>query len=212
MTNQARVLLNHFARFLFSLYAPLNGYGTENVPVEGAFLLVSNHVSGLDPVVVELTCPRPIGFIAKKESMANPFIRFLAHIYSAIPVDRSRLDLNTARVAIGLLHSGTPIFVTPEGTRSPDPALRPFKSGYLKLAASARVPIVPVGIRGTFQVLPRHHRFPRPGRIVVHYGQPYTGFLESPEELHGAALEDHNACVRDMVRALLVEGAAPQHW
>lgn len=203
MINRARPYLNALGRFLFSLYAPLSTVGGENVPREGAFVIASNHVSGLDPVVMELACPRHIGFISKKEAMRNPFIRFFAFVYSAVPVDRSKLDLNTARVAINMLRSGMPILVTPEGTRSPDPALRPFKSGYLKLAASAGVPVVPAAIRGTFEVLPRHRRFPRPGRISVHFGPPYAGHLASRDEVQGEALERHNDAIRRTVLELL---------
>ena len=157
--------LNRIALFLFSVYVPITVEGVENVPKTGAFILVSNHISALDPVVIELTCPRQIGIITKAEALRNPFIRLLVHIYSAIPIDRGKLDLGTTRTALTVLGKGTPIMITPEGTRSVDGHMQAFKAGFLKLAYLAKVPIVPVGISGTSKCFQKRSSSPGLSRL-----------------------------------------------
>jgi 1-acyl-sn-glycerol-3-phosphate acyltransferase len=204
MSTRLRKSLDRIGLALFSVYAPIVVEGAENVPASGSFILVTNHVSAFDPVVIELTCPRLLGYIAKAESLKNPLIRSLLRVYTVIPVDRSKLDLSTAKIALQFLSQGTPIMLTPEGTRSRDPVMRPFRPGFLKLAYSAHVPVVPAGISGTFHVLPKDRLLPRPGRITVRYDEPYDAFLSDPDGSRGEAAELHCEHVRRAVERLLL--------
>ena len=191
-------------RLLFSIYAPITVTGTEQVPHTGAFLLVSNHASNLDPPLIAITCPRRLAFFAKREVYKNPFLRLVARAYHTIPVDRENPSVSTVRKSIKVLRSGTPIMIAPEGTRSLDGTLQPFKPGFIKLAHRAGVPILPVGIVGTFEVLPRNRKFPRPGRIAVRYGPLYREFLNESADISDAGLAAHNEAVRSAVAELSV--------
>jgi 1-acyl-sn-glycerol-3-phosphate acyltransferase len=196
-------IAQHVGRLVFSIYAPIACTGIENVPDSGAFLLASNHLSGLDPIVVGITCPRHLAFLGKKEIFENFFVSFIARAFQVIPVDRENPNITTVKRSIRSLRSGKPIMITPEGTRSHDGKLHEFKPGFIKLARRAKVPVLPVGIVGTFEVLPRHRKLPRPGRITVNYGPIHTAFLEGSDSHSDADIARHAEVVRSAVAALL---------
>jgi 1-acyl-sn-glycerol-3-phosphate acyltransferase len=191
-----------FGRLLFSIYAPITSTGLEHVPKIGPFLLVVNHVSALDMIVVHITCPRRLVLLGKKELWDNSFFCVVAKLYQVVPVDRDNPNTATVKRSLRALRSGTPVVIAPEGTRSNNGKLQGFKPGFLKLAYIAKVPVVPVGVVGTFEVLPRHKKFPKPGRITVNYGAPYTAFLES-NSLTDAEIVQHTEAVHSMFPTLL---------
>ena len=166
-------LATAFWECFFRLYAPVRSYGTENVPLEGGLLLVSNHLSYLDPFVWSTTCPRRLKFMTKQECFINPFVAFFFYAYGGIPLDREHPDSTAARAALTILRQGKALGLAPEGTRSPDGNLQAFVPTFAKLATKARVPIQPAGIAGTYEVWPRSKFLPRPGRIAIVYGEPF---------------------------------------
>jgi 1-acyl-sn-glycerol-3-phosphate acyltransferase len=94
-----------------------------------------------------------------------------------------------------------PVLIAPEGTRSDDGQLREFKSGFVKLARKAGVPVVPVAVNGTFEVMPRQRKFPKPGRIAVSFGQPYTEFLDG--NLKEEEISWHTRALNSTIASLL---------
>jgi 1-acyl-sn-glycerol-3-phosphate acyltransferase len=152
--------------------------GLENLPAGAPCVLVSNHASYLDGIVLAATLPgtdaRAFGFVAKRELLDSFVPRtYLRHIGTDF-VERFDPQQGTAdvrQVAASLREGRCPIFF-PEGTLARNPGLLPFRMGAFVLAAEAGVPVVPLAIRGTRSILRDGHWFPRRGAISVTLGAP----------------------------------------
>jgi 1-acyl-sn-glycerol-3-phosphate acyltransferase len=139
-------------------------------------IVVFNHASYLDvPAVgfgLGLNLMRRITLPGKKELFEDRSTRWLVTLISVIPVDRALADTSAVRELLRALHQGRSILMSPEGTRSPDGIVRPFQVGFAKLAYKANALVVPVGIQGAAQALPRGKHIPRPKQIIVSVGEP----------------------------------------
>jgi cytidylate kinase len=149
------------------------------IPREGPFILIANHASNADPIVVGAFIPPRIGrrlnWLGKREVFDVPVLGWLASHGGIHAVERSAVDVEAFRVAQRILAAGHPLAVFPEGTRSEDGQLQEVKDGLALLAQRQGVPIVPVGIADSDRVWPRGRRLPRiGGRIVVRVGKPFT--------------------------------------
>jgi 1-acyl-sn-glycerol-3-phosphate acyltransferase len=150
--------------------------GVDNIPREGPVLLVSNHQSHLDPPLIGAGVPRTVSYLARKTLFSNPFFSRLIRSYGAIPLDLEN-PLGGLKEGLRRLRCGDAVLIFPEGTRSPDGEIHPFRKGFRMLAVRSQAIIVPVAIDGAYQSWPRSKKFPRPGRVRVHFGR---GIL--PEE------------------------------
>lgn len=121
--------------------------GTENIPRTGPAVLMYNHVSLIDPIVVLGNMPRNAVPLAKVEAYRYPVIGIFPWLWEVIPVRRGEADRAAVVKAMRVLEAGETILVAPEGTRSP--ALQEAKAGAALLAYRANAPVVPVGIEGT---------------------------------------------------------------
>ena len=155
--------------------------GRENIPGTGAFLLASNHLSFIDSMVIPLSSPRRVHYLAKAEywkgsGVAGWLTRTLFTGLGALPVDRqaSRSAQQALDTAMEVLRSGSGFGIYPEGTRSRDGRLGRGKTGVAWLALTADCPVVPVAVLGTDRVQPVDARWPRPHRVTVHFGEPLT--------------------------------------
>ncbi len=160
--------------------------GLGNVPREGGFVLVPNHTSYLDHFVLdfllEAVRDEPTWFLTKKESFEKPLVRAWTRAWHGIPVDRDRPSADTLRTVQHVLQAGAALCVYPEGTRNPEPEkLLEFKAGAFHFAATSNVPVIPVALVGTDQVLPRGGRRFRPGRIDVRFGAPIVPDTSRPK-------------------------------
>jgi len=147
-----------------------------SLPRRGALLLVANHVSLLDPAVLGSACPRPVRFLIKERLYNFRSQGWFYRGMRAIPVRvEGRADHFALRAALRALRAGEVLCIFPEGAGL-DPAggLRPPRSGAALIAAHSGVPIVPVGITGTHASLPKGRKWPRRGRIVVTFGEPFV--------------------------------------
>lgn len=167
----ARLLLRVIARIL----APrLKITGRYNVPRRGAVILAPNHISDCDPPFVLNGSIRPLWFMAKRELFEmralGPVIRFC----QAFAVEPNEADRAALRFTEDLLRDGQAVVVFPEGRIAPDGEMLDISSGVVLLALRAGVPIVPVGLWGTQQVIPYKQRVPRPtlAYVRVHFGKP----------------------------------------
>jgi len=176
--------------WLMWLLGPGEVHGLEHVPREGAYLLVANHISNLDPPFIGSTVGhrtgRVIHFMAKSEIRRWPLVGFLAGAAGVIFVRRGEGDRAAQRLAMGALLGGKPVAIFPEGTRSRDGRLREPKAGAALLATRAGVPLLPVGITGTHRIFPGRSRFPHRSRVTIRVGPPFT--LE--EQAHGPLNRD----------------------
>ena len=144
-----------------------------NVPLTGPVLLVSNHQSNLDPVLVGLACPRQLKYLARHGLFFWPFSVWIRSL-GAVPIDRERGAIGGIRVTLELLKGGNAVLVFPEGSRTPDGKLHPHAAGVLPARATQRATVVPVAIDGAFAALPRGSFFARPARIRLAFGKPIT--------------------------------------
>jgi len=156
------------------LFFRVRVYGRENIPAKGAFVLVSNHQSYLDPIFCGTPLKRHLYFLARDSLFADRFFGRLLSSVNTIPVKRGEADLTAMRKVIGKLKEGRAFCLFPEGTRTSDGKIAPFKSGVGLLCRRGAAAVVPVVIDGAFECWPRHKKIFSPGSISVCYGKVIT--------------------------------------
>lgn len=163
--------------------------GREHEPPEGAFLAVSNHWSAFDPPVLGAALRRKVHFMAKQELFEIPILRGWMRCIGTFPVRRGEPDRQAIRAALQVLQRGGVVGMFPEGTRNPRGYLLPAEPGAAFLALKAQVPILPVGILGTLEVLPKGARVPRLRKIRVRIGPPFRvdDLVNTPDRLQRAS-------------------------
>jgi len=148
----------------------LKVYGLEHVPRSGGVLIVSNHQSYLDPVVLGAKTPRALSFLAKSELFEVPGFSWLIRKLNAFPVRQGEGDVGAVRETIRRLQEGHALNVFPEGTRSEDGEIAPTLPGVGLIARRAGVPVVPAVIVGSFQAWPRGKTLFHPHPVRVQFG------------------------------------------
>jgi len=148
--------------------------GHEHIPVGKPVIFACNHASQFDIPIVHEALPVQFRFVVKKELFKIPLFGFALNHAGYIPIDRSggKAALRSVQEAAEKLRKGTSIVIFPEGTRSTDGRLMPFKVGGILIAVKAGCPIVPVAINGSHKVLPKGSIRVRPGRIKMTFGLP----------------------------------------
>ncbi len=139
-----------------------------------SYIYAANHQSQFDIFALQGYLTHDFRWLAKKELFAIPVFGTAMRHAGYISVDRShgRKAVQSLNEAARRIADGTSVIIFPEGTRSPDGQLQTFKSGVMVLAIRSGVPIVPVAIRGSHEVLPKGALLPRPGHISIIMGQP----------------------------------------
>lgn len=148
--------------------------GQENVPAKGGLLIVSNHLSFLDPSLMAAAITREVHFLARKTLFKKNGFGALIRSLNSIPIDQDRPDMNGLRLVIKHLQQGDAVVLFPEGARSPDGKIQPGQVGAGLVALKAGVPILPVYLHGTFEALPRGARGLRCHPVGAIIGAPYT--------------------------------------
>ena len=148
--------------------------GLDQVPLEGPVLYMGNHQGNFDIHALTLAIPRLFSWVAKEELFRIPVFGTAMRRAGYIALDRSdgRKALKSMRQAAERIAAGTGVVIFPEGTRTLDGSLLPFKRGAFMLAAKAGVPIVPFTINGSRERNPRHRLELRPGTISVSFAAP----------------------------------------
>lgn len=164
--------LQVLCRIATTLLFDLKVSGGDNVPGTGGVLLLSNHQSYLDPVLIGVRLRRPLAYLAKSELFGNPLFAWLIRSLNAFPVKQGRADVGAMKESIRLLQAGYMLNIFPEGSRCGDGQLQPMLPGSALVVKRARVPVVPVAIDGSFRAWPRHRAFPRAASIRVRFGRP----------------------------------------
>ncbi len=162
------LLCNFFFKILFRLKIE----GSENVPRQGGFIVVSNHVSHLDPIILSISLKRPIHFMAKEELFEIPVFGFIISRLNAFPVRRGSFDRKAIQNSLKLLDEEKVLGMFPEGTRSTDGKLNKPHHGPATFAYRVGVPIVPMGLIGTGEALRKGTWLPKFKRIKVRIGEP----------------------------------------
>jgi 1-acyl-sn-glycerol-3-phosphate acyltransferase len=153
--------------------------GVENVPVSGAAILASNHLSFIDSVFLPLVLRRPVVFLAKSEYFTGRGFKgwlvrqfFLAS--GQLPIDRSggKASEDALFTGINVLSEGKLLGIYPEGTRSPDGRMYRGRTGIARMALESGVPVIPVAMIDTEKVMPIGVKIPKVQRIGVVFGSP----------------------------------------
>ena len=165
--------------FVFRLLWRPDVTGTQNIPRTGPVILASNHRSFIDSVVIPLTVPRRVRFLAKAEYFDGGGLRgrataFFFRMVDAVPVRREnqRDALASLDLALQVLGEGSAFGIYPEGTRSRDGRLYRGRTGVGWLAMASGAPIVPVTLIGTDRIQPIGSRVPHIHRVRVIFGEP----------------------------------------
>jgi long-chain acyl-CoA synthetase len=186
--------------------------GLDRLPCSGPFLIAANHCSHLDTLVVRraLRGVCPVRVAGATDYFCRGFFSRMVseNLLDIIPVERDGRTLNGLERCLGQLRRAggrrEALLVFPEGTRSPDGTLQPFKNGLGLLMSESGVPVVPAHIEGTYALMPRGSRWPRPGRARIVLGEPLHAadvpFEGRPgTQAHCRAVTEH---IRERVRAL----------
>ncbi|MBC7782361.1 MAG: 1-acyl-sn-glycerol-3-phosphate acyltransferase [Burkholderiales bacterium] len=164
--------LQIFAAIGVRLIYGLQVRGKENIPRNGGVLIVSNHQSFLDPVLVSVMLDRPFAYLAEAYLFKVKPLAILIRALNAFPIQQGRGDIGAMKEMIRLLQAGQVLNVFAEGTRTPDGTLQPVQGGIALAVRRAGVPVVPMAIAGAYEAWPRHRKLPRPGKIRIIYGKP----------------------------------------
>lgn len=192
-------------RCFFSLTGGVKARGLSNVPKKGPLIIVSNHQSILDPLVIMAYIPRKLRFLAAAYLFKIPGLNILLRLYGAIPVNNTeRGDISSLKEALRILKGGGTIALFPEGGVSPDGKLRPFKQGFAYLALKSGAAVLPVAVKGTTDVLPVGRYLPRRGRIELKVGESISvGRKDRISSADEEWLGEVSEMVEESVRALL---------
>ncbi len=148
--------------------------GIERLQPGQNYIFMSNHASNLDPPVLIPAVPGRCSVLVKKELFRIPILGTGMKAANLVPVDRSDREaaIESVNAAIRVLQQGLHMIVFPEGTRSNDGRLLPFKKGPFHMAMESGVPVVPVTMLGTFESWPKTRFALRPGKATVVFHAP----------------------------------------
>ena len=148
--------------------------GLEHVPTSGAAIIAGNHLSFVDSFVLGLSLPRPLYYLGKSDYWESARTRWLVAGAGVVPVYRDGGDRgeDSLRAGVRLLERGDLLGIYPEGTRSPDGRLYRGKTGPVRMALEAGVPIVPFGIIGSDVAMPQDRKVIRRAPITLCFGPP----------------------------------------
>ncbi len=169
----------------FHVYFKGRIQGAENVPKTGPLVVVSNHASYFDPPILSNCVGRPVAFMAKEELFSIPILKQSISLYGAYPVKREKGDRAAIKAALTMLNQGWAVGIFLEGTRTPDSRIYQPKLGAALIAAKAKVPLLPVSLQGTEQILVKGKRLPQSVPLVVRIGE----VIPPPESTNKAELE-----------------------
>jgi len=173
--NMGRYAIKLFVKIIFKVYNRLSVRGLENLPTKGPFIIAPNHLSLADAPSVIAAVPWNIGshtfFLGATEYFSGGLTSRIAKLTQVIPVDMDTRLYSALQLSAYVLRQGKILCVFPEGTRARDGKLHEFKKGVGIIARELNVPIVPVAIQGTYEMLAPGRSFPKPVKVTVSFGK-----------------------------------------
>lgn len=186
--------LKVLCRLLAIAWFRLRVGGREHLPETGALLVLSNHQSHLDPILIGMCFRRRLNYLARETLFDFAPLRWLIQSLDAIPIDRDGLGLAGLKETLRRLKDDEAVLIFPEGTRSSNGEVGAMKPGFGALTRRGTVTMIPVAIEGAYQAWPRSRPFPLPGRIWVEFGETL-----SPDDLRQY---DERALVAEVERRI----------
>lgn len=167
-------IVHHYARWWAKIQLLVSGVrvkvkGLEYLAKKAPFIYMANHQSAYDIFALLSCLPVQFRWIAKKELFAIPVLGWAMRAANYISIDRSgrKKALESIERAANKIKGGVSVVIFPEGTRSRDGSIQPFKRGGFTLALKSGVPIIPIAIKGSSDVMPRDSLRVRPGEIHI---------------------------------------------
>ena len=195
-----RMVQAAFKLILWVIGTDITYIGHENVPRDTAVLYVGNHNSYFDILLTYSQCPGLTGYVAKSEMLRYPLLRdWMKRLYCLF-LDRTdlRAGLQTILTGIDYIKNGISICIFPEGSRSRDGKMQPFKEGSMKMASKTGCPIIPIAITGSAEMFENHLPRIKPCRVIVEYGAPVL-----PKELPKEQQKFLGACIQQKIQNML---------
>jgi 1-acyl-sn-glycerol-3-phosphate acyltransferase len=155
-----------------TIFFDLKAYDIRNVPDDGAVLLLSNHQSFLDPVLVGSKLRRSLCYMARSGLFKPPGFGWLIRQLNSFPVKQGKGDVGAVKTAIAALEQGHGLLLFPEGSRTRTGQMQPLAAGAALIIKRAKVPVIPVAIDGAFKAWPITRMFPQTSKVRVIYGKP----------------------------------------
>ena len=163
-------LAHVFVRTVGRLYFGLRSAGQENIPATGPVLLIANHQSNGDPLLIGCCISRRLNFVARETLFQIPVLGWLIRSFDGFPIDREGMGLAGIKETMKRLKAQEMVLIFPEGTRTSDGTVQPLKPGFLALVRRTKAAIVPVGLAGLYEAWPRGKSLPRMGQVRVQFG------------------------------------------
>lgn len=177
--------------------------GRHHLPQTGGALILANHQSYLDPVLIGVAADRRLNYLARKTLFRFFLFRWLIESLDAIPIDREGSGMQGLKETLRRLKQQEIVLIFPEGTRTPDGEVHPLKPGFCALAKRAKVPLVPLALEGSYDCWPRGQALPRLATLQVQFGEPIQ-----PEEI---ARYDDRELVEEVERRIRACHAEARH-
>ncbi len=196
--NRGHKVAKLWARLLLLLFnTRLEIIGKENIQLGKPQIMMANHQSDFDILALLAGIPGQFRWIAKKELFKIPLFGAAMKKCGYIGVDRQNHEraMESIDKALQKLREGKSIMSFPEGTRSKTGIIRPFKRGMFRLAVTAGVPIVPLSIIGSGQIMPKGSLNIRPGKVTVVVGEPIT--------VGNCTVDDHDVLIEQVRNAII---------
>lgn len=165
--------LQFFMQNVFAIWLGYRARGYDNLPV-GPALLIANHQSFLDPLLVGVGLQRPVSYLARDTLFKVPVIGWILRSTYVLPIRRDAAGTESLRVSLQRLQAGYLVGIFPEGTRTRDGRIGPLKPGFVALVRRAEVPVIPVAVSGAYEAMPRGAFFLRPRKVRVVFGEPIS--------------------------------------
>jgi 1-acyl-sn-glycerol-3-phosphate acyltransferase len=195
-----------FARFISKILLRFLGKieinGIDNIPQKGPFIIVADHSSYLDGFVMISVFKHELTFFSAAYLFDNPFIGFFLRKIKAIPVstDKKRISFRkTLKEAISRLENGKVLMIFPEGGLRSSDRIDEIKSGAAYISVKNKVPVLPVAIKGTREILPSGSYFPRRGKVAINIG---TIISPVHDDIQKDAINNMTVLIRDSINEL----------
>jgi len=159
---------------LFAAGVKVTVEGLENIDPNTSYVFVGNHQSHYDVPAVFSSVKNTMRFFTKKELFSIPLFGWAMSSAGMIKIDRSNRKeaINSMNLAVETIHKGVSLVVFPEGTRSTDGKIQPFKKGGFVIAIRGKIPILPMSISGSSFILKKHSLMIEPGVIKIVFDKP----------------------------------------
>jgi 1-acyl-sn-glycerol-3-phosphate acyltransferase len=187
-------------RLFFAVWLRYRARGISHLASTRGGLLLGNHQSFLDPLLIGLPLNRPVSFLARDTLFPVPVVGWILRKTFVMPLNRDGGSSAAIRATLARMEQGFLVGLFPEGTRSADGRLGPLKPGFAALVRRANVPVYPVGIAGANRALGRGAWFLRPARVRVVFGEAI-----STDELAPLCARGREHDLVELVRARISE-------